>query len=146
MEKHENKKIGFQLVNIVTDQFAIIKDNYDKHNTDVNISTEATYGIDDDEKLIKSGVKIEFSQNKSVFLLAEISNHYVIDNKTWEKEIKKYNKFVIPKDFATHLLVLTIGTIRGVLHAKIENTEFNKFLLPTLNISKLISSDIEFTE
>jgi len=51
---------------------------------------------------------------------------------------------VIPKGFLTHLTVLTIGTARGVLHTKLEKTGFEKYLLPTLNISDLIKEDMTF--
>ena len=38
--------------------------------------------------------------------------------------------------------MLTIGTARGVLHSKTENTPYNKYLLPTLNVSDLVNNDL----
>jgi hypothetical protein len=40
--------------------------------------------------------------------------------------------------------MLTIGTSRGILHAKTEGTEFNKFILPTINVNQLVEKDAEF--
>ena len=40
--------------------------------------------------------------------------------------------------------MLTIGTTRGVLHSKTENTPFNSFLLPTLNVNELVKKDVVF--
>ena len=40
--------------------------------------------------------------------------------------------------------MITVGTLRGVLHAKTENTEFNEFFLPTINVTDLIKEDIRF--
>lgn len=40
--------------------------------------------------------------------------------------------------------MLTIGTARGVLHSKTENTTFNQFLLPTLNVNELVQKDVIF--
>lgn len=40
--------------------------------------------------------------------------------------------------------MLTIGTTRGVLHSKTENTPFNSFLLPTLNVMELVKKDVVF--
>ena len=42
-----------------------------------------------------------------------------------------------------HLVLLTIGTLRGVLHCKTENTEFEDLKLPTINVNELIPNDIE---
>ena len=143
MQKHKNNFIKFQLVNITTEQFAVIEDAFDTENKNVSFSVNIDFGIDKEQKLIISNVKVQFEQNKSVFLIIEVSNQYIVDDTAWNEQINIKNKYIIPKGFATHLMVLTIGTLRGVLHAKTENTEFNRFILPTLNVSELIDSDIE---
>ena len=33
---------------------------------------------------------------------------------------------------------MTIGTTRGILHAKTEGTCFNKYVLPTINVTEII--------
>ena len=35
-----------------------------------------------------------------------------------------------------------MGTLRGVLHAKVENTPYNMFILPTINVTELVKEDI----
>lgn len=40
--------------------------------------------------------------------------------------------------------MLTIGTTKGVLHSKTENTTFNHFVLPTLNGNELVKNDVVF--
>jgi len=78
------------------------------------------------------------------FLVLEISCLFRIEDISWAKIHSEDNSnlLVVPKNLATHLLILTIGTARGVLHAKTENTEFNKFSLPTLDVSNLIQEDV----
>jgi hypothetical protein len=49
----------------------------------------------------------------------------------------------VPKDFIRQLLVIAIGTARGVLHTKTENTPFNRFILPVLDATNLIKEDVE---
>ena len=46
----------------------------------------------------------------------------------------------------THLIVLTIGTVRGILHAKTEGTKYNSYILPTINVAELIKTDIVFSK
>ena len=77
------------------------------------------------------------------FIIVEIGNHFQIEEIAWNSFCQDAEKIVIPKEFATHLLVLTIGTLRGVLHSKTENTEYNNFVLPTINVTEMINSDVE---
>ena len=51
------------------------------------------------------------------------------------------NSLTIPKGFLNHMAMLTIGTTRGILHAKTENTSFNTFVVPPINLSDLIHED-----
>jgi hypothetical protein len=39
--------------------------------------------------------------------------------------------------------MLTIGTTRGVLHAKTEHTLFNQYLLPTINVNDIVKEAVE---
>jgi hypothetical protein len=40
--------------------------------------------------------------------------------------------------------MLTVGTARGVLHAKTENTKYNRYVLPTINVASMIKNDAVF--
>jgi hypothetical protein len=51
-------------------------------------------------------------------------------------------QFTLPKSIATHFVVLAVGTLRGVLHAKVENTFLNGFLMPTINVTEMVKEDI----
>jgi len=64
-----------------------------------------------------------------------------IEPSDWEMLIIEKG-LLIPKVFITHLTLLTIGTVRGILHAKTEGTNFNGFLLPTVNVTELVTADI----
>jgi len=37
---------------------------------------------------------------------------------------------------------LTVGTVRGILHTKTEGTNFNGFVIPTINVTELVTSDV----
>lgn len=135
--------IGFQLKKITTEQFAIIDEALDRSNSEINMSIGLKFGLDAENNIIASFVKIQFEQNKVPFIIVEIANHFGIENSAWDNFSKKENVIIIPKGFAAHLVMLTIGTLRGVLHCKTENTEFNQFILPTINVTELILKDVE---
>ena len=142
--KKENiKPIGFQLDGITTEQFAVIEDAYDKTNKEANLTISLNFGLNTEERFIASFVKVQFEQNNKAFLVTEVANHFKINEAFWQEFNKAKEHIVLPRGFAAHLVILTVGTLRGILHCKTENTEFNKYILPTINVMELIESDVE---
>ena len=99
----------------------------------------------DDSKQIGVYVDFSFKQGKQTSLKIKVSCHFSISPKSWENFLgKDKNTIIFPIGFMRHLTVLTIGMARGVLHCKTERKEFNKYVLPTINVNNLISEDVEF--
>ncbi|MCD6180437.1 MAG: hypothetical protein J7K39_11095 [Bacteroidales bacterium] len=144
--KRKNNPIGFSLRKISTEQFAVIEEAYLGSDKEIQLGIDLRFGLDVENKGLVAFVKVRFEQEKSPFLVVEVGNHFAIDNTAWESFQKEDKEMVLPKGFASHLVMLTIGTLRGVLHSKTENTKFNKFLLPTINVTELVKSDVELSE
>jgi len=144
----ENKidTVGFQLRQITTDQFAILAELYDSSIEKIGLSINLKFGLDKEKHIIASSVLVKFEQKKKPFIITEVTNHFDIEEKAWDSFFDSEDKAIIPKGFASHLVVLTIGTLRGVLHAKTENTEFNKFVLPTINVMNMVKDDVELSD
>lgn len=135
--------IGFKLTKINTQQFAIIEDSYDSENDEFTIDTNLGFGIDPENEAIISLVKIQFEQRRIPFLILEVSCEFDVVPEFWKK-FDSVDKIKMPKGFMAHLAMITVGTTRGVLHSKTDNTKFNEFILPTLNITEMITEDGEF--
>jgi len=138
----EDSKIGFELLALKTEQFA----TFEEHVSEVGeteIFTELEFKIDKENKQVGVFTDFTFYQAKQTFLKIQISCHFEILSRSWEV-FSKEEKIVFPKSFMGHLAMLTIGSARGVLHAKTEGTIFNKFLLPTINVDNLVTEDIDF--
>jgi len=138
----ENKIIVFSLKQILTHQFAMIEDAY-KSDQKVNFAFELNFSTNANDNMIRVGTKMRFEQNQVPFLLLETSCSFKIKEEDWKAMIKENDcaTIILPKDFATHLTMLTVGTARGVLHAKTENSDFNKFFVPTIDLTKIIKDD-----
>ena len=137
-------KIGFNLNKINTLQFAIIEDAYDNSIEEFGLDVNLGFGMDFENHAIMSLVKVQFEQNKNnPFLVLEVSCEFDIDSKFWE-EFEDKTTVILPKGFMAHLAMITVGTTRGVLHNKTDNTQFNSYILPTINVAKMISNDGEF--
>jgi hypothetical protein len=52
------------------------------------------------------------------------------------------NKIVIPEGFASHMAVITVGTIRGILYEKVKDTLFKEYIIPPINLTELIQEDV----
>lgn len=140
----ENKNnIGFSLKRLSTEQFAIIDSLY-KEDENIEMKTSVRFGIDSTKKMIVVFFNVSFFQNNAPFLILETGSHFHIVNESWISfEDLLNNELNIPRGFISHLVMLSIGSTRGVLHSKTENTNFNKFLLPTINVNDLIKTDVK---
>lgn len=137
------EQISFGLRSITTEQFAIIESAFDKSNQNVELENGLRFGFNIEKRLVSVLISVSFSQDKSPFLLLEIGCYFEIIQEHWNK---LYNadlgEIKLPLALASHLVVLSMGTLRGVLHAKVENTAFNMFLLPTINVTELVKQDV----
>jgi hypothetical protein len=138
----ENESIGFALAAIKTEQFALFEEKYSTKK-ELNITTSLEFKINEEQKLIGVFATFTFEQAKKIFIKIQVSCHFTIEPNAWKSFINE-DWIVFPKNFMGHLTMLTIGTSRGILHAKTEGTEFNKFILPTINVNLLVVNDAKF--
>jgi hypothetical protein len=138
--EQENKPIRFALARINTDQFAIMDSAYQKeHEVKMNIGLR--FGSDKEIRFIQVKTLVKFEQANAPFLLIEASCFFNIEPTDWDSMMDN-ETLIVPKGLITHLTMLTVGTVRGILHAKTEGTNFNGFVLPTINVTELIKEDI----
>lgn len=139
----KKNQIGFILRGISTEQFAILEEAYDKTNDAIEMSNSIRFGANLAERIIKVVVSVQFLQKKCPFILLEIACFFEIVEGAWNEMYNdKLSQTNLPKALAAHLVTLSIGTLRGVLHAKLENTPFNSFFLPTINVTEMITEDV----
>lgn len=138
------KTFKFALVKVTTEQFATIEECCDE-KSEIEIVTNIRFGADDEKKMIAVFASSKFECNEKPFIIIEAGCHFSIDPNSWNDMLNpEERKLNVPKEFLRHLSMLTVGTTRGILHAKTENTSFNKFVLPTINVSEMIQQDLIF--
>ncbi|MCG7501146.1 hypothetical protein MHM83_04625 [Tenacibaculum sp. Mcav3-52] len=141
----KKEKIGFVLTKITTEQFAIIESSYKEDIEDLNLKIGVKFGINIKSRKLSIIFSANFSQEDSPFLIIEIACNFEINEDTWNNFLNESStNLTIPKEFVRHLVMITVGTTRGVLHSKTENTSFNKFLLHTINVKELVKKDVTF--
>ncbi len=143
MSQVSNKTaISFQIAGIQTLEFAIIKESF-KEGAPVEFGMNAGFAVKSlDICEIACVPEVSFVQDGNPFLKIKISMLFRVEPTAWNKHIDKdHPKIEFPKAFADHLLVLSLGTVRGVLHAKTEGTPFNRFFVPTINVAEILTTD-----
>lgn len=136
-----NTQIVFRLVVITTEQFAIIEESFNKE-VDIKIQLDFRFDADEKQKLVAVFNKFTFSSNEKQFLLIEAGCHFAISEDSWNEMLdQRLKKLTVSKELLQHLTMITIGTSRGILHAKTENTPFNQFNIPLINLEELIKDD-----
>lgn len=140
--KKDTPTVGFALRRISTEQFAIIEDGFTE-GKDINLTTQLKFGANAEHKVIVLHANFRFEQDATPFVIVEAAGHFSIEEKAWSSFYnEEANNLTVPQGFMCHLAVLVIGTTRGILHAKTENTPFNRFFLPTINVTETIKEDV----
>lgn len=136
------KNISFRLLNIVTEQFATFElENIPDTN---ELNSELQFSINPENRVVACKMKFQFlHENQTIVVLTVVCN-FDIEVNSWNNNIVSNKKNTLPKHLLEHLCVITVGTARGILHAKTENTFFNKFMIPTLDVSNLVEKDVVF--
>jgi len=140
----ETNKIDFALKRITTEQFAVIESAFTDGKL-VYSKVGLRFGINFENKIISVFFSTNLIQDKSPFLITEVGCHFSIKEEAWDRFYNQNKtEIIVSRGFIGHLVMLTIGTTRGVLHSKTENTPFNNFLLPTLNVNEIVKKDVVF--
>lgn len=141
----DNNQISFKLIQIDTEEFAIINDSYSKEDGEIEFLTTIRVGFNNTIGTIIIAPTIQLKQDDRTFLKLTVKCEFEIgDNALNSFTRVESEKYIIPRNFLLHLGVITIGTVRGILHSKTEGTEFNKFIIPSINLTTMIEEDLEF--
>jgi hypothetical protein len=138
----ENVIINFDLVKISTEQFAVFKENFHSEGK-IKLNTSLTFGLNTEEKIFVVTPNYIFECDDKPMIIIQVNCFFKIEEQAWTSFVKG-KKISFPKKFVAHMTMITVGTSRGILHTKTENTIFNEFVLPTLNVAAMIEKNVDF--
>lgn len=139
MDNKQKQGIPFRLLRITTEDFATFREHYDFKNVNVNLDLYVQIKANQKDQVIGLFTRFSFTQKESPILILESACHFEIDKTFWE-QAKKGNDLVLPSHFATHLLVLAIGTARGIIHAK-KPAWLENLVLNILDVSMIFGEE-----
>ena len=140
--ENSDKILEFKIINIKTEQFALFEENHlDKG--EINLDTNLSYGLNATERNFIVSIKFTFGMKKKPFMTIQVNCNFEISQESFNSLIVD-DKIIVPNKFIAHMAMITVGTSRGILHSKTEGTIFNKYILPTINVSQMLPEDAIF--
>ncbi len=141
--KADSKNVApFRLAAISTDSFATYKKNFIGDESGFDIGFDVDVRINAGSHIIGLLTSFVFEQKEHPVMMLTCGCHFEIAEGYWNKQVQD-NQLTLPANLVTHLLVLTVGTGRGIIHAKKPHW-LDQILLPTLNVSGLVKEDMVF--
>ena len=140
----DNKKsVFFDLRRIQTTQYSIDED-YNLIKDPVELDTNLRFAANKEKRMIAVFSKFMFKQNQIPFIQIELMCEFQIREDSWDNLLDKETLLIrLPQGVAAHLTMLTIGSTRGALHTRTEGSDFNRFMIPLIDVNKILDKDIE---
>lgn len=132
------RTIPYRISHIETVQFAVFPENF-VNGAEVMVNTNCGYNVRSDLHQVRNIISVNYIQNEKLLLVAQLACYYDIAPDGF-KAIKEEGK--IPVDFLRYMGSISVGTIRGVIHAKTEGTVLNPVVMPPVNLEEMITGDL----
>lgn len=134
--------IPYKISHIETVQFAIFPDNF-INGQEVLINTNCGYNVRSDLNQVRNVISVNYTQNEKLLMVVQLACYYDIAPEGVEA-IKAEGK--IPIDFLRYMGSISVGTIRGVIHAKTEGTVLNPVVMPPVNLEEMVKNDLMLSD
>ena len=134
--------IPFRIRQIKTQQFAMFPDLL-VNGKEVTVDSEFSFGVNTEVKNILCVTKLSYRQDENLLLTTEV--HCIFDiREDGTNQLKEQGRVVV--DFLRYLATIAIGTVRGIIHTKTENTVLNSVVVPPINLVEAIKEDFVFKQ
>ncbi|UCS91944.1 hypothetical protein KZP23_14555 [Echinicola marina] len=140
----KNIEFSFRLVGIDTQQFALLQDNF-SNGGEIGLDLGVPIHADDEHHRISVVIEGRFICNDKPFMIFKVMCEFEIHPEAFQTLISKKSKkefLKIPVGLCRHLATIAVGTTRGVLHERLAKTPFNNFILPTVDLTKILTDDL----
>jgi hypothetical protein len=131
-------KIPFRIFKIENDPIELHADLVDKKST-IEFSFQVSFNGDLKNRIIGCKTDYVFKQKDTIISSLTVYCYFMIEEE-FVKSKTVNNKLELSKDFLRYLATISVGTARGIQHAKTQGTDLNSLVIPPIN---LVSMDIQ---
>lgn len=133
--------IPFRIFKIANDPIELHADLLDAQKG-VEFGTEFSFSGDLEQRLIACRSSYTFRQEAVVLSSLTAYCYFEIAPEYLDKNLAD-GKIVIDKEFLRYLATISVGTARGIQHAKTQGTVLNAFVIPPINLKEIRFQDLE---
>lgn len=127
----------FQMTRISVPQFAILAERMPDGKVSLNTELEFKYNADAPNLMTAVRFKFISETTEVPLLVLEVACEFAVHPDDWGS-LKKDGSIDIPVSLMEIMAVHTIGTSRGIMHCKTEDTPFSGVMIPPLNVRKIL--------
>lgn len=131
------ESIRYNIINIRTNQFAVINSEINKDLPEIDMNNQYSYGIDVERGVFNCVISITFSQKGNILLKIETEASYRL-HPDYMKILVKDDKFEMSVKAVGFFTSLLYGATRGILVCKLEGTSLSNIILPPVNFNVAI--------
>lgn len=130
--------IEFAMTDIKVEQFAIVQPDFPGLE-DISLMTELSYKYSVESKEVACLLGFTFKKDEKPLLIINCTCIFSINPKDWESMVTE-NGIVLPKELMEFLAVQTIGVTRGILFCKTEGSDYQKLIVPPINVRAMLEN------
>lgn len=136
------QSIPYKISQIETMQFAIFPENF-INGQEVLVNTNCGYNVRSDLNQVRNIISVNYTQNEKLLMVVQLACYFDIAPEG-VNIIKAEGK--IPVDFLRYMGSISVGTMRGVIHAKTEGTILNPVVMPPINLEEMVKNDLMLSD
>ncbi|WP_343658967.1 hypothetical protein [Chryseobacterium sp.] len=139
MQNTTNIKLDF----IKVDEFAILQ-NEIVFSTKTGFKTDFIFRLVEKKRSIGCVISLSLINEDNILLKLKTTVAFGMYEEFYNSLIND-NKLNAPKEFLVEITEIAINIVRGILFTKLEDTIFNKILIPIFDVSEIINEDEVFS-
>lgn len=132
--------IPFRIFKIDNDPIELHADLADHDLSDVEFGFQVAFNGDLAAGIVGCRTNYLFRQKDQIVSSLTVYCYFTMDPDYLEKEIRD-NALILPKEFLRYLATISVGTARGIQHAKTQGTILNSLVIPPINLMELDIKD-----
>ena len=138
------KQLGFRLISTKIDQFASFEEN-DNPAIEFEFFSTLSFDFDREKNTLFCSCSVTGNKNNIVVVKGAVTFGYELDPISSKRlSEKESTELTVPKETLIFLASKTYGGLRGVLLAKLQNTNI-RLVLPLTDLSEIITEPLCLT-
>lgn len=134
--------IKYNFLDIEVEEFSFLRDEYDEDQgieLGINAEISSYLNHEEDTSMLKCELFLKLEQNDKDVLDIVSANFFTITVDSWEKVSE--TEYKLPLNFISHLLLLSVSTLRGIVFEKTTEEDCRGVVLPSIDITGLVEDD-----